>query len=101
MQTKIDSLKFKWVKKILDNDVIKPWKSYIIYKFNDSLDMMLLGNLHKKDMRTVTDPFYNEILQTLAFLKYSEPSKPDEMLKQIIWNNSGIKANNKIVNYKT
>jgi hypothetical protein len=63
--------------------------------------MILLGNLNQKDMPSVSDLFYNEILQTWASLTYSEPSKPEEILKQILWYNSCIKIDNKTVNYKT
>jgi hypothetical protein len=77
--------------------VYKPWKSYIIEKFRDPINMILLGNLNKTDMPTIPETFYNSIFQMWSKLNYCEPTKPEEILKQMVWNNSHIKVDNKIV----
>jgi hypothetical protein len=59
--------------------------------------MILLGNLRNTDMPIVTDKFYNSIFQMWAKLNFREPIKPEEILKQMIWNNSHIKVGNKTV----
>ena len=97
LKTKIESLKFKWIPKLLDDRVYKPWKSYITQKFKEPVNMILLGNLRNIDMPIVTDKFYNSIFQMWAKLNFHEPTKPEEVLKQMIWNNSHIKVGNKTV----
>jgi hypothetical protein len=101
LKTKIDSLKFKWIKKIADTNVLKPWKSYIMDKYKDPLDRILAGNLHIIDIPIITEDFYNSIFQMWAKLHYQEPSKPEDILRQIIWKNSLIKVDNKTLDYKS
>jgi hypothetical protein len=101
LKTKIDSLKFKWIKKIVDQNVLKPWKAYISDKYKDPLDRIIAGNLHMKDMPKITEDFYNSIFQMWAKLHYHEPTKPEDILTQLIWKNSLIKVDKKTIDYKS
>jgi hypothetical protein len=100
METKVASLKFKWVKKILDDSTIKPWKAYLEYKVKESTEYVFLGNLSLNDMPIMTDKFYASIFETWAKLNHYVPQTVEEMLKQMIWKNSFIKIANKTVYFK-
>ena len=100
IESKVASLKFKWVKKILDNDTIKPWKAYLEYKVRETIENVFLGNLSIKDMPTIADKFYTSIFETWAKINHYIPQTVEEILMQMIWKNSFIKIANKTVYFK-
>ena len=49
LTSKIAALKIKWIKSILDEDLINPWKSYLGSKFKYKIGEMPFYNLCEND----------------------------------------------------
>jgi hypothetical protein len=100
LKTKIKAIRFKWIKKLLDEEVIKPWKDYVAFKLQEDVKIVLCANLSRADFKWTKDEFYDSIFSMWTELHYHEPISIDETVKQIIWKNSHIKVDRKTIYHK-
>jgi hypothetical protein len=77
LKSKIDSLKVKWIKQIINTDIVSPWKSYLSTKFQENIEEIPYRNLKKNDYPDMNS-FYNDIFHTWSELHYCNPSNPEE-----------------------
>ena len=101
LETKLEAIKFKWIQKLMDNTISKPWKAYICEKMNEPINEFLIFNIQVKDLKHISDRFYKGLFETWAKLNYVEPEKVEDILKQVIWNNSLLKITGKGIFYKS
>jgi hypothetical protein len=101
LETKLEAIKFKWIKKLVDPTVVKPWKSFIEEIIKEPIKEYLTYNIHIKDLKIIPDIFYRELFEVWAKLNYVEPEKVEDILKQTLWNNSLLKINGKGFLYKS
>jgi hypothetical protein len=100
IESKIKSLKLKWIIKMLSPETKAPWKSYLESYFNEPLEHIPYYNLNNNDYPHFRQPFYNELFKTWASIHYHYPKETIQICGQIIWKNSIIKIDGKLVNYK-
>ena len=99
IETKIKSMKLKWIKQILDPDYISPWKTYLDSKFTQNITDIPVYNMNSNDYPTFTDPFYTDLFDTWAKIHANEPQNAEQVCKQIIWKNMYVQINGKAVHY--
>ncbi len=100
-----NSLKYIWIKKILDNENKSKWKLLIqqrLESFGGNLlwcyDSIELINISNK-----LNPFWKTVVKAWAALKINsdQPQTKVDVLQKTIWHNSNIKIGNRTVFYKT
>jgi hypothetical protein len=101
LETKLESIKFKWIQKLANSTINKPWKAYICELMKVPIQEFMTYNIHGKDLKHIPDIFYKEIIETWVKLNYNEPEKVEDILRQVIWNNSLLKIDGKAINYKS
>jgi hypothetical protein len=100
LESKIKSLKLKWINNLFDDNYMAAWKSYISPKFNEKFSQILLYNMSKGYYPKHFDKFYEDLFSTWAEIHVDEPKNPEEICKQIIWHNTFIPINNQRQAYK-
>ena len=97
----IEALKARWVRRIFDqqNTGIWIWKEFYLEKLNAFGGKLILeSKLHIQDCSQITKE--NIFLwDVLAGCKINNSESTHVTAKEIIWNNSQIKCNNKILFY--
>jgi hypothetical protein len=101
LETKIKSLKLKWISKMIADNEDLPWKSYLESFFKEPINRIPYYNIKDKDYPNFRQPFYTELFNTWSSLHFTEPNETIGICEQQIWNNSLIKIGGKMVNYKS
>jgi hypothetical protein len=102
LQTKVRSLHLQWIQNINNPSYKAAWKEYVATKFTkkNSTETIVEYNTEYNDFPQYKDNFYNSIFKTWATLHNREPITAEQVLKEIIWNNSYIKVDKKTVYYE-
>ena len=99
LESKIKSLKLKWIGKIFDPEYSALWKTYIQSKMpNMDINMCCYYNMADSDFPTFKDSFYKEMFKTWAELHHKEPANSEQVAREIIWHNNYIKVNSRTIN---
>ena len=96
----IEALKAGWVRRIFDEQNKGIWKEFYLEKFNAFGGKLILeSNLHIQDCSQITNKnmFLWDVLA--GWCKIDNSESTHVITKEIIWNNSHIKCNNKILFY--
>jgi hypothetical protein len=88
IESKLKSIKIKWLQAICDTDTKCAWKTYINTYFQEEAKQTLLYNTVLNDYPAFKDQFYKEIFQLWAELHYKYPENGEQVCRQIICNNS-------------
>lgn len=92
------SLKCSWVRRYL-NDYESPWKIFFTRALKPhGSDLFFCCNCHKRDTRLPNDNFISQVIEAWCEVSYTTPI--GDFGNQIIWNNSHIKVNGKVIFYK-
>ncbi|MES9884044.1 MAG: reverse transcriptase domain-containing protein [Sedimenticola sp.] len=96
----INSLKASWVKRLTSDTNNGQWKSvYTKYLHKFGGTNIFEGNFHQSDAKLlIKNVFLSNIVGAWAKLNYSE--NPENISKQILWNNSNMKGNGSTFYYK-
>jgi exonuclease III len=101
LECKIKSLKFKWIKNIIDVEYKSPWKSYLNSKFVMDVEAMPYYQMNPNNFPVFNDDFYNDMFNTWSNIHFKEPEDNEAICKQIIWYNDYIKVEGKGICYKS
>ena len=96
----IEALKAGWVRRILDEHNKGIWKEFYLEKLNAYGGKLIFeSNLHVQDCSQIAknNMFLRDILAGWCKINTSETTRVIQ--KEIIWNNSQIKCNNKVLFY--
>ena len=96
----IEALKAGWVRRILDEQNNGIWKEFYLEKLNAYGGKLIFeSNLHVQDCSQIAknNMFLRDILAGGCKINTSETTRV--IHKEIIWNNSQIKCNNKVLFY--
>ena len=101
----INSLKTKWIKRIIDNKNTGNWKEL----YNKELEklggeLIFKSNIKENDtdQLKIKSLFLKEIVQAWAKINYKDVNPEEENIsKQILWNNSNIKRNGRLFFYNS
>jgi exonuclease III len=97
---KINSLKLKWINKIMDTNYNSPWKAYLNTKVKVDINELPYHNLNKNCYPMFADQFYNELFTLWAQIHYCNPKNNEEICRQSIWHNSNIQKSQTCIFYK-
>jgi hypothetical protein len=100
LESKIKSLKLRWIKQIANNEYSSPWKTYMASKLSMDINEFVYYNVTANDYPTFQDQFYNDLLHTWDDIHSNTPVNREQVCEQILWNNSHIKIAKKMINYK-
>ena len=98
IEAKINSLKIKWFKKMMEEDFHSPWKSYLNTKFKNSIQDIPYYNT--RQYPTFIDQFYNNMFNVWANLHFTLPCDNEEVCRQDLWHNDNIQKNGHSIIYK-
>ena len=95
IESYINSLKTKWIKRILDKENTGQWKELYIENLNKiGGEAIFKANLKHTDVKqlNIKSKFLSEIIEAWAKINYQNFDCENESVsKQILWNNSYIK----------
>jgi exonuclease III len=100
LESKIKSLKIKWIKNIWDETYNSPWKAYLNSKFKMDIGSIIQFNISEDELPIFIDGFYTHMFQTWATLHIKEPETAEEICRQSIWHNTFIRVGRKTICYK-
>jgi hypothetical protein len=94
LDTKIKSLKLKWIKQILDETYSVPWKAYLQTHFKKvKLHKLITYNTNINDFPSMKDGFYNEMFKMWTKIHDNEVNNAEDICREVIWYNKHIKEN--------
>ena len=99
IETLIKASRLAWTGKLFSNGPL-PWDAYFNYLLKDFGGEFLFSCNYDVEECKIYSKFCNEFLQWWADFRHSFSTKPP-MSKYIIWNNKGIKIDNKSIHYPT
>jgi hypothetical protein len=77
---KIESLKLKWLKLLINTDYEAPWKTYLNTKFKYfGINEILYYNMDKNDYPILSDKFYAEMFKTWSKIHYNKPTNVEDI----------------------
>ena len=97
----IEALKAGWLRRIFDENNKGLWKEYYLEKINKFGGRLILEcNIHSYDCKQIAqeNTFLRDVL--LGWSKINNVESTDVIAKEIIWNNSQIKCDNKLIFYQ-
>jgi hypothetical protein len=100
IESKLKSMKLKWIIKIMEANYNCPWKSYLNTKFKANINEVPLHNLTENAYPRFNDQFYNDLFKMWANLHFYSPPNNEDICRQHLWHNSNIMKENKIIMYK-
>jgi hypothetical protein len=102
LETKVKALQLKWVQNLNNINYTAAWKEYVATKFKNSpnKETIVEYNMQQTDYPWYNDKFYNSLFETWAKLHNRPPTTGEQVLRETIWNNSYIRADNKTFYYK-
>jgi hypothetical protein len=100
IESKLQSLKLKWITKMLQSTYTSPWKSYLNTKFRMNINQVPLYNLNQHSYPPFLDKFYSEIFNMWANIHFHTPIDKEEICKQELWFNDNITKDNRYCHYK-
>ena len=108
LQNQIRALKIKWISRIFSDKNDGLWNRLANFWFNKigGLTFVLNLNCNASDVEQITKnkipKFYKDVLESWFELKENNKcsSNQDVLVTQIIWNNSDVKCNNKLLMFQ-
>ena len=108
LQNQIRALKIKWISRIFSGKNNGLWNKLANFWFNKigGLTFVLNLNCNASDVEQITKnkipKFYKDVLESWFELKENNKcsSNRDVLVNQIIWNNSDVKCNNKLLMFQ-
>jgi hypothetical protein len=101
LPTKIKAMKIKWMKKLSNIDIMKPWKAYLALCTQYKPEYIPCFNMRENDMPHTIDKFYSEMFKTWSQIHFYSPTSFEGITEKLVWNNSCcIKVDYKCVHYK-
>jgi hypothetical protein len=101
LETKVKSLKFKWIKQMINEKYEAPWKTYLQTKIqNIDINNLPYYNVRAVDYPQIQDKFYQEMFKEWAKVHYYKPQRAECVARELIAYNSHIKINNRMITYK-
>ena len=98
----ITSIKAGWVKRITNNDNDGDWKHIYKHKLEKlGGDLIFESNISENDFKKIQfkgSNFLSDIVKSWSNIHFN--NKPESFENQILWNNSFIINNNKLIYYK-
>ena len=95
IESYINSLKAKWIKRLLDKQNTGQWKDLYIYELKKiGGEAFFKANIKHTDVKklNIKSKFLSDIIEAWAKFNYKEITVENESIsKQILWNNSYIK----------
>ena len=95
IESYINSLKAKWIKRLLDKHNTGQWKDLYIYELKKiGGEAFFKANIKHTDVKkfNIKSKFLSDIIEAWAKFNYKEVNIENESIsKQILWNNSYIK----------
>ena len=100
LEAKQDSLKIQWVANIADSKFLQAF--VYDYLFPVIKEYIWVCNLEANDVVHIisVNSFWRQVLFAWWKRNYKDPQSAEEVLEQVIWLNSGIKVNNKLLLYE-
>lgn len=99
------ALKVCWVKRLCDENNNSKWKQFIFNNLTNFGLKIWECNISKDDASKVlpklTTAFWRDVINGWCEYNYSTPENINLGKEQIIWNNSHIKVNKTMVNFKS
>jgi hypothetical protein len=99
-ECKLKSLKLKWIKAMCDKDTNGTWKEYMSSYSKQNISQIMTHNKVYNDHKPLGDDFYDHIMEVWADIHYYNPTKPEDIIEQMICNNSLIKIEHTIISEK-
>ena len=98
LRTKDIALKLQWIPKIYKNQAGSE-KEIIYYNMGNPIgDAIWEASIREKDIRNKGgDPFWKDVLVYWTLVNGNEPTNKVEILNQVIWQNSAIRIQDKII----
>jgi hypothetical protein len=100
VDSKIRSLKIKWLKAIYDTNSLTTWKCYLNTYFTEDIAQVMSYDMSMNDYPIIGDKFYQDLLETWAELHCYKPEHAEEMCRQQVCNNTLIRINNMPISKK-
>jgi hypothetical protein len=95
IDSKIKSLKLKWIKAICDTEVEATWKHYLKSFYKEPFEDIMQYNTMHREPNATKSKFYNELFEIWGDLHMALPINSEEMSRQLICNNALIRIGNK------
>ena len=103
IQVQDKAIKLAWIKRLLDSKDAA-WKSLVEHQLPKIGTNIWKVNLHIKDVEQacpeIFNRFWKDVLKSWCELHFYEPQTKDEVLDQILWNNSHIRIQDRVIWYR-
>ena len=98
------SIKLSWLKRLLQTENTQAWKSLFLCNMPLKDDVFWKCNLSKDDLGifagTMTSEFWKEVLEAFCIFNFKADLTDYDVKTQVIWFNSFIKVQDKVVFFK-
>jgi hypothetical protein len=102
LSNKIAACQTVWIRRMIDEEYTAAWKSYANSLFKEyNIEHIPLYNTNTKEFDKIPDSFYRNLMKKWADIHHFTPYNGEQVCREILWNNSFIKIDNKTVNFKT
>ncbi len=95
------AIKLSWLKRLLQADNTRAWKSLFLHNIPIQDDLLWTCNLKKDDVSILTDKcvnkFWKEVFEAWAIFNFKDDKGNEDIRKQVLWFNSYIKVQGKVV----
>jgi endonuclease/exonuclease/phosphatase family metal-dependent hydrolase len=98
LKTKIEANKITWIKNMVQQDLKKPWKSYLQTIIDTEIEEIPKHNVKKITTKKVQEKFYTDMLKTWSKLHYIIPENAADIVLQPLWHNDLIQIGKKNAN---
>jgi hypothetical protein len=99
-ESKLYSLKLKWIKAMCDNDSKGTWKEFINSHSKQDISQLMTHNKSYSEYNTLGDSFYDDIMKIWAEIHFFNPTRSEDVINQRICNNSLIKIEHSVITEK-
>jgi hypothetical protein len=99
LQSKVDSIKIKWIKQMEHSECNSPWKGYLEHKIKDKCEAIPHYNYDITAQHNIKESFYKQVFDTWHKIRTSQIETYEDIFRQQIWNNQNITVGNKIIKY--
>jgi hypothetical protein len=99
LQSKVDSIKIKWIKQMEDNECHSPWKGYLEYIIKDKCTAIPHYNYNIAEQHNINDGFYKQVFDIWRKIKINKVETYEDICRQPIWNNQNITVGNRTIAY--
>ena len=100
IDSKIRSLKLKWLKAMCDQKVNSIWKSYLVSHLKKDIHDIMTYNININEYYNTGNKFYQELFDIWCSIHCTVPKNSEEYCRQAICNNHLLKVDNKAITDK-